>query len=115
MMFIYNALNDTLKKKDLPLVELDLMSRAAGRPISEILRFKIDVLNSTVREVEQDVFNAYMQYCSTECKLFPDVKRILRFFKSKGIKIGLLTTTPRMPLENVVKRFGLKNFLDLSI
>ncbi|MFH1327367.1 MAG: HAD family hydrolase [Candidatus Bathyarchaeota archaeon] len=115
MDLIHRALNDALKKRDLPLVNADLLGRMAGRPVAEIMRVTTDVLDSAVRDVEQDIFDMYIQFCKTDCELLPNVKDVLKVLKSKGVKLGLFTTTPRRPLESAINRLGLKNYFDISL
>jgi len=115
MKLIYRVFNDALKKRGLPQIELDLLGRMAGRPIAEIMRLKADVSESTVKEVQQDMFEGYMQYCKTDCQLLPNARSVLEELRSRGIKVGLFTTTPRMPLEVVINRFGLEDYFDIIL
>lgn len=115
MKLIHKVFNDALKKQGLPLIELDLLGRMAGRQIGEIIRLKVDVLESTVEEIRQDMFEGYMAGCKTDCQLFPNVRSVLKELKSRGIKLGIFTTTPRRPLEFVINRFGLKDYFDISL
>jgi HAD superfamily hydrolase (TIGR01509 family) len=115
MKIIYETLNDALSKRSLPTIELDLLGRMAGRPISDIIRVKVDVPESTIETIETDVFRAYVQFCRTNCQLLPNVENILKILKSRRVKLGLLTTTPRKPLEIVVNKLALTCYFDIML
>src|SRR4030067_2266710 len=113
MKMIYKTLNDALGKRGLPTIELDLLGRMAGRPISSIVGVKVNVPESTIEAIEKDVFRAYVRYCRTNCQLLPNVEKTLKILKSRGVKLGLLTTTPKKPLEIVAKKLALMGYFDV--
>jgi len=115
MKMIYETLNNALGKRGLPTIELDLLGRMAGRPISDIIGVKVHVPESTIEAIEKDVFRAYVRYCRTNCQLLPNVEKILKNLKSKGIRLGLFTTTPRKPLEIVAKKLALTDYFDVML
>lgn len=115
MKMVFDALNDALKKKGLPTIELELLGRMAGLPVSEIINAKTYVSESTAKEIEKDVFEAYVKFCKTSCQLLPHVEKTLKDLKSRKMKLGLLTTTPRKPLEAVANKFSLENYFDIML
>jgi len=115
MKMIYETLNDALGRRGLPTIELDLLGRMAGRPINDIISVKVHVPESSLEAIERDVFDTYSRYCRTSCKLLPNVENVLKNLKSKQVKLGLLTTTPREPLEVVVKQLALTNYFDIIL
>ncbi len=115
MKLVFDALNDALKKRGLPTIELELLGRMAGLPVKEIINTKTHVSDSTAKEIEKDVFEVYIKFCRTSCQLLPHVEKTLKNLKSKEMKLGLLTTTPRKPLEAVAKKFSLENYFDIML
>jgi len=115
MNMVFNALNDALKKKSLPTIEIELLGRMAGLPLIDIIGAKAHISESAAKEVEKDVFEAYTAFCRTSCQLLPNVESTLKILKSKQIKIGLLTTTPSKPLKEVAKKFSLNDYFDIMI
>jgi HAD superfamily hydrolase (TIGR01509 family) len=115
MKMIYEALNDALGKRGLPTIELDLLGRMAGRPLNDIISVKVHVPESVLKAIERDVFGTYTRYCRTSCQLFPNVENVLKNLKSKQLKLGLLTTTPREPLEVAVKKFALADYFEIIL
>jgi HAD superfamily hydrolase (TIGR01509 family) len=113
MRLIYRVLNEALKKQGLPLIELDLLGRMAGRTLAEIIRLKSDISESGLKEIRKELFDGYMQGCKTDCPLLPNVINVLKELKSRGIKLGIFTTTPRKPLDTVMNRFKLKDYFDI--
>ena len=115
MKIIFDALNGALSRRNLPTISLDLLGRMAGRPISDILNAEMTVPEPIKKAVEKDVFNAYAEFCRTSCQLLPNVESTLKALKSKGVKLGLLTTTPRKPLKAVVRQLAIGKYFDIML
>ncbi len=115
MEMVFNALNDALKKRGLPSIEVELLGRMAGLPLIDIISAKAHITESAAKEIEKDVFEAYTAFCRTRCQLLPHVERTLKTLKSKQIKLGLLTTTPSKPLGVVASKFSLKDYFDIML
>lgn len=115
MKMIFEALNEALNKRKLPKISLDLLGRMAGRPISDILNVETTVPEPIIKAIEKDVFNAYSEFCRTSCQLLPNVESTLKALRSKGVKLGLLTTTPRKPLKIVVRQLAIGKYFDIML
>jgi len=115
MQMVFSALNDALKKRSLPTIEIELLGRMAGLPVIDIISSKAHINEAAAKEVEKDVFETYTSFCRTSCQLLPHVESTLKTLKSKKIKLGLFTTTPRKPLRAVAEKFALKDFFDIMI
>jgi pyrophosphatase PpaX len=115
MHMVFNALNDALKKKSLPTIEIELFGRLAGLPLIDIISTKTQISGSVSKEVEKDVFESYTSFCRSSCQLLPHVESTLMTLKSKQIKIGLLTTTPSLPLKAVMNKFSLNEYFDIML
>jgi HAD superfamily hydrolase (TIGR01509 family) len=115
MKMILEALNEALRRRNLSTISLDLLGRMAGRPISDILNAEMTVPEPIIKAVEKDVFNAYAKFCRTNCQLLPNVVSTLKILKSKGVKLGLLTTTPRKPLKVVVRQLAIGKYFDIML
>jgi HAD superfamily hydrolase (TIGR01509 family) len=115
MHMVFNALNDALKKKSLPTIEIELFGRLAGLPLIDIISTKTQISGSVSKEVEKDVFESYASFCRSSCQLLPHVESTLMTLKSKQIKIGLLTTTPSLPLKAVMNKFSLNEYFDIML
>jgi HAD superfamily hydrolase (TIGR01509 family) len=115
MQMVFNALNDALKKRGLPIIEVELLGRRAGLPVSDIISSKVHITQSVAKGIEKDVFEAYTAFCKTSCELLPQVESTLKMLKSQKIKLGLLTTTPRNPLKLVAAKFSLKDYFEIML
>jgi len=115
MKMIFDVLNASLKKKNLPTIELELLGRMAGLPLIDIISAKTKVSVAVAKEVEVDVFEAYTSFCRLSCQLLPHVESTLKTLKSKKIKLGLLTTTPTKPLKSVAEKFCLNGYFDIML
>ncbi len=115
MKMVFTALNNALKKRNLPPIEVELLGRMAGLPLIDIICAKTYISESASKEVEKDVFEQYTAFCKTSCQLLPHVENTLKTLRSKQIKLGLLTTTPRKPLLAVAEKFSLENFFDIML
>jgi len=115
MKKIFEALNEALNKRNLPTIDLNLLGRMAGRPISDIISARMYVPEPTIKTIENDVFKAYVEFCKVHCQLLPNVENTLKVLKSKGIKLGLLTTTPRKPLKAVLRKLAIRDYFDIML
>lgn len=115
MQMVFSALNDALKSRSLPTIEIELLGRMAGLPVIDIISSKAHITESAAKEIEKDVFEAYTAFCSEHCKLLPNVECTLKTLKAKQIKLGLFTTTPSKPLKAVAKKFSLNDYFDIMI
>ena len=115
MRIIFEALNKALSNRNLPMISLDLLGRMAGLPLSDIIKAKMLVSESTIKAIEKDVFKAYVGFCRKSCQLLPNVEETLKILQSKQVKLGLLTTTPRGPLKVAVRRLAIRNYFDVML
>jgi len=115
MKLVFEALNVILRRKGLPEIEAGLLGGMAGLPLREIISGKMHLPEDDLREIEKDVFDAYSEFCKSSCQLLPSAENTLKGLKSMGLKLGVLTTTPRKPLESVVKRFALQGYFDIML
>ena len=115
MKMVFDVLNESLKKKSLPSIEVELLGRMAGLPLIEIISTKAKISASAAKEIEKDVFKAYTSFCRSSCQLLPHVESTLKALKSKRIKLGLLTTTPSKPLKAVAEKFSLEDYFDIML
>jgi HAD superfamily hydrolase (TIGR01509 family) len=115
MNMIFEVLNEALSKRSLPKISLWLLGRMAGQPINDIINAQTHVPKATIKAIEKDVFKSYMEFCRTSCQLLPHVENTLKILKSKGVKLGLLTTTPRKPLEATVRKLAIEKYFDIML
>jgi HAD superfamily hydrolase (TIGR01509 family) len=115
MRMVFDLLNQSLKNRELPTIEVELLGRMAGLPLINIISTKAQISESTAKKVEKDVFEAYTSFCRSSCQLLPHVENTLKTLKSKKIKLGLLTTTPKKPLKAVAEKFSLNNYFDIML
>lgn len=115
MKMIFEALNEALRNRNLRTIGLDLLGRMAGLPLSDIIKAKMCVPESTIKAIEKDVFKAYVGFCSKSCRLLPNVENTLKILKAKHVKLGLFTTTPRNPLKVAVRRLAIGNYFDVML
>jgi HAD superfamily hydrolase (TIGR01509 family) len=115
MKIIFEALNEALSNRNLSPIGLDLLGRMAGRPLSDIIKSKMYVPDSTIKAIEKDVFKAYVGFCRKSCQLLPNVENTLKVLKAKQVKLGLLTTTPRRPMKVAARRLAIGNYFDIML
>lgn len=115
MRMVFDLLNQSLKNRGLPTIEVELLGRMAGLPLIDIISTKTQISESAAKEVEKDVFEAYTSFCRSSCQLLPQVENTLKILKSKKIKLGLLTTTPKKPLKAVAEKFSLNDYFDIML
>jgi HAD superfamily hydrolase (TIGR01509 family) len=115
MNIIFEVLNEALSKRNLPKISLELLGRMAGQPISDMVNAEMHVPETTIKAIEKDVFKSYMKFCRTSCQPLPHVENTLKILKSKGVKLGLLTTTPRKPLEVAVRKLAIGKYFDVML
>ena len=72
--------------------------------------FEIDMANAptTIQFIEDRA----IELIQTNGISFPGTNYILGFFKEKGFKIGLATSSPLRLVEVVVEKLGIKNYFD---
>ena len=116
MHVIHEALNFVLEKLNLPTIEAKLLGKKAGRPLTEILKEKIpEIETSTIRKVEKEIYRKYLEVSFSKCRPFPEVKQVLEQLILRGFKLAIVTTTPRIPVERDLTRFGLKRYFNAII
>jgi len=115
MRMVFDVLNESLRKRSLPSIEVELLGRMAGLPLIDIISTKAQISESAAKEVEKDVCEAYTSFCRSSCQLLPHVESTLKILKSKSIKLGLLTTTPKKPLNAVAEKFSLNDYFDIML
>jgi HAD superfamily hydrolase (TIGR01509 family) len=115
MKIFFEALNKALGDRNLQTVGLDLLGRMAGRPLSDIVKSKMQIPDPTIEGIEKDVFKANVEFCRKSCRLLPNVESTLRALKAMQVKLGLFTTTPRKPLKVAGRRLGIGNYFDIML
>ena len=115
MKMIFEALNKALSTRKLPTISLDLLGRMAGRPLNDIVKSKMHIPDPTIEAIEKDVFKDYVEFCRKSCQLLPNVENTLKTLKSRQVKLGLFTTTPRKPLKVAVRRLAIGNYFDIML
>lgn len=119
MGILYRIFNTVLKKFGLPTIAPQQFCEKAGRPVKDILREtvlknrKIDDL--FVRSFENEFVKIYVEEGFKDNKPFPSIYKALDFLRFQGIKTAIVTTTPRVFLEDNLSRFGLKKYFDIII
>ncbi len=97
---IYRILTELTRKYNLAEIEPPILGELSGRPLREILRAKNPTVNpSLVRRIEEELFDRYTEICKDERRLFPKVRETLEALRSKGVRLAVVSTTPRKPLE----------------
>lgn len=57
-------------------------------------------------------FKKLLAESADKTQLYPDIKDILKELKSKGFRLGLLTSSPTKSVEIVLEKFELSNFFE---
>jgi HAD superfamily hydrolase (TIGR01509 family) len=75
---------------------------------------KMKIPESAIPEFTK-IFNPLYLKSMSYVKLFPEVKETLRILKETGVKIGLVSATPKELLYASVKKFGLREYFETII
>ncbi|MCF8379953.1 MAG: hexitol phosphatase HxpB [Bacteroidales bacterium] len=69
--------------------------------------------NPDFAEIEKNYDGIMLNYFNTRLELMPGVTYILDFFKKKGLKIALASSSNLVLIEAFVKRFNLGHYFDV--
>lgn len=90
----------------------DMCFRCMGLRIDEVVAFWFKEFNvgmERAAQAETDLLNRVIDLASTEGQALPGVDSSLAFFKSKGLRIALASSSPTRLIEAVLSRLGIRD------
>jgi len=113
---IYRILKELTRKHNLIEIEAPLLGELSGKPLREILMSRNPKIDPSLsRKMEKELFERYIKVCTDKCPPFPKVKETLETLRSRGIRLGVVTSTPREPLHSSLDSSGLKDSFDVIL
>jgi endonuclease-3 related protein len=116
MKVILRALNSVLSKRGLSSFTAMELCEVSGIPLRKFLSSRFPNIGRDLVDIcVNEFYTLYLQTSLEECKLFPPVKEVLKQLRSRDIKLGLVTTTPRKLVDRDLERFGLRKFFEVVV
>ena len=116
--FHYQCWVDILKEFSQYLTYEEWVEKYAGIPLPEncatmIERYKLDIALPKLMEWREE--QSITGFSTRDIALMPHVLETLAYYKSKGLKLAVVTASPGPDVEVIFKRNGLGHFFDLMI
>jgi len=116
MRLIHKALNVAFRKNGFKPMTLQELARVAGTPLAGLLkRTDANVSDEVVEAVKRDFLATYASISEGRTRLLPGVKPTVKWLHSRGYKLGIVTTTPRMVVDRDLNRFGLAGYMSVVL
>ncbi len=106
---VFNQLGCNLTKQD--------FQRTVGLRIDEVIAYwynEVKWIGPTNQEVEQSIINKMIHLLNTHAKPLPGVLESLEYFKSKGLKIGLATSSYSVLIDCVLDTLNIRHYFDYT-
>lgn len=106
---VFNKLGCNLTKQD--------FQRTVGLRIDEVVAYwhnEVKWIGPTNQEVEKSIINKMIHLLNTHSKPLPGVLESLEYFKSKGLKIGLATSSYSVLIDCVLDTLNIRHYFDYT-
>lgn len=104
---VFQSVGCNLTRKD--------FQKTVGLRIDEVISYWFLVApweNASPQEVEQKIVQRMVELLTERATSLLGVEASLKFFQSKGLKIGLATSSYRILIETVLSVLGIANYFD---
>lgn len=122
---ICDAVNDTLKAFDMPLVEQAQVNDWIGHGTRELLiqalafvgKVTVDAIRSsdTLPTILAEFDRHYQSRCGTRSHLYPQVREVLHLLRNKGVKLAVVTNKEGRYTQTVLDAHQLAPLFDRVI
>ncbi|MBT33162.1 MAG: 2-deoxyglucose-6-phosphatase [Thalassobius sp.] len=68
---------------------------------------------TSIEEVKKDIFDEFMKEVEATAVPMDGVVEILEFFKGKGLKIGLASSSPMLLIKKIVKHLKIDSYFEI--
>ena len=113
MDFVFITLNLVFKDLGLKGVNKERMNEIAGKRLSEILPYYAPQLSSEVLKNAELKFWSF--YSAQRFHLIQGVEGTLKWLKKHGVNMGILTSTPREQVKNLLKKLGIDTYFKVIV
>ncbi|MEM2226340.1 MAG: HAD family hydrolase [Candidatus Bathyarchaeia archaeon] len=113
MEIVHETLNLILRDLGLRGVSREEMAEIAGMRLSDILAMRAPWLDHRAAEEGEERFKAI--YSTSQLRLIPGAKEAMEWLRSQGIRMGLVTTTPKGPALEVIERLGIADYFSIVV
>lgn len=106
------AMEDVFKSVGCPLTKEDFQ-KTVGLRIDEVIAYWYRVApwqNATPKEVEDAIIRRMIELLSERATPLPGVLESLNFFASKGLKIGLATSSYQVLIDRILDTLQIRKF-----
>jgi mannitol-1-/sugar-/sorbitol-6-/2-deoxyglucose-6-phosphatase len=106
------AMEDVFKSVGCPLTKEDFQ-RTVGLRIDEVIAYWYHVApwqNASPKEVENAIVNRMIELLTARATPLPGVVESLEFFSSKGLKIGLATSSYQVLIDCILDTLQIRHF-----
>jgi beta-phosphoglucomutase len=116
--FHYQCWVDILKEFSYSMTYEEWVEKYAGIPLPENCatikeRYQLDISLPDLMEWRER--QSITGFSTKDIELMPFVLETIQFYKSKGLKLAVVTASPRADVEAIFKRNGLSHYFDLMI
>lgn len=112
MHLIHQALNIAFEKNGFKPLTLNHLGKVAGTPLVGLMKMSGGEVTGEMEEaVRRDFIITYASISEGRTRLFPGVKSTVKWLHSRGYKLGILTTTPRVIVNRDLTRFRLTDYM----
>lgn len=110
---LFDTINDTLAIHGHEALNIDTYKQYAGKKMKELyIRYGGDAENAkTMKETHIRVQRKHLH----KYKLFPNVSETLKRLKSKGIKLGIVTTANKNKMIELSEILDMREYFDILI
>jgi phosphoglycolate phosphatase len=122
---IFDAVNDTLVRFDLPLVAQTQVNDWIGHGTRELLIQALAFAGKTnqaavrasdsLKLIEVEFAANYQKRCGTRSTLYPHVRETLQALRKAGVKLAIVTNKEGQYTQTVLKAHGLQEVFDRVI
>jgi HAD superfamily hydrolase (TIGR01509 family) len=106
---VFSEVGCNLTRKD--------FEKTVGLRLDEVINYWYNVNpwdNYSPKEVLDKIIQKMVEYLSKDGVELEGVTKSLQFFKQKGFKIGLATSSYRILIETVLTKLNIRNFFDFT-
>lgn len=106
------AMEDVFKSVGCPLTKEDFQ-RTVGLRIDEVIAYWYHVApwqNASLKEVEDGIIHRMIELLTARATPLPGVVESLEFFASKGLKIGLATSSYQVLIDCILDTLQIRHF-----
>ena len=110
----YEAMQEVFEMQGVSLTK-DLASKTTGLRTIEVVHFwhrYFDWKNVSQEVIADEIVDRVIEKIITSASIMPGTIEILSFFRTKGVKMGLASSSPMRLIKASLQRFQLESYFD---